>query len=136
MSLQILPNWCKKLGLILFIVTAVAGGLDAFLDGLNGVPQGTHHFFKDLYGEGLFHIIYITPTIGLFLYLLSKEKAEDDFIKLLRLESYQITVITFLVAAILFYIFRPDIVFGLDWFLSLFMLLFLVVFYVKKQAYS
>lgn len=69
MSLQILPNWCKKLGLILFIVTAVAGGLDAFLDGLNGVPQGTHHFFKDLYGEGLFHIIYITPIIGLFLYL-------------------------------------------------------------------
>ena len=96
----------------------------------------TNHFFKDFYGTILFSILDILPTISLLIYLLSKEKIEDDFIKLLRLEAYQITTAIFLSLAFIFYVISPDTSFGLDWFLSLFMILFLIIFFFKKQAHS
>jgi len=136
MNFQIFPNKYKKLGLTLFIITSLLGAGDSFMDGLKGVPEGTHHYFKDLYSEPLYHVLYILPTIALLIYMLSKEKIEDDYIKLLRLNSYQITVIIFLSIAFLFYIIRPETSFSLDWFLSLFMIVFLVVFYSKKQISS
>lgn len=133
MSFQIFPNWCKKLGLVVFIVSAIFTAGDSFMDGFKGVEEGTHHYFKDLYGPNLFHFFYILPTIGLLVYLLSKEKIEDDYIKLLRLDSYQLTVIIFLLVAIIFYVFLPKIKVSLDMILSLFMLSFLVIFYFKKR---
>ncbi len=136
MNIQILPNWCKKLGLILFIITVLLTAGDPFMDGSSGVPLGTNHFFKDFYGTILFSILDILPTISLLIYLLSKEKIEDDFIKLLRLEAYQITTAIFLSLAFIFYVISPDTSFGLDWFLSLFMILFLIIFFFKKQAHS
>ncbi|WP_394974493.1 hypothetical protein [uncultured Croceitalea sp.] len=136
MDFQILPNWFKKLGLALFFIASILTAGDSFMDGWNNVPMDTHHYFKDFYGKTLFHILYILPTLGLLIYMLSKERTEDDFIKLLRLEAYQITVISFLAIAFIFYIIKPETNFSLDWFLSLFMLLFLLVFYIKKQANS
>lgn len=136
MSFQILPNWCKNLGVSLFIITSLLTAGDPFMDGSSGVPLGTHHFFKDFYGTILFSILDIFPTISLLIYLLSKEKIEDDFIKLLRLEAYQITIAIFLSLAFIFYIISPDTSFGLDWFLSLFMIIFLIIFYFKKQSHS
>ena len=74
MNFQILPNWCKKLGLSVFAITEIATAGDSIMDGWRAVPEGTHHFFKDIYGETLFHILYILPTIGLLVYMLSREK--------------------------------------------------------------
>lgn len=136
MNFQVLPNWCKKLGLGLFFIASILTAGDSFMDGWKNVPIGTNHYFKDFYGASVFHILYILPTLGLLIYLLSKERTEDDFIKLLRLEAYQITVISFLTIAFVFYIIKPETSFSLDWFLSLFMLLFLLVFHLKKQANS
>ena len=136
MNFQVLPNWCKKLGLGLYFITSLLTAGDSFMDGWKNVPMGTHHFFEDFYGKPLFHILYIAPTICLLVYMLSKEKIEDDYIKLLRLEAYQLTVITFLVIAFLFYFFKPSAHFDLDWFLSLFMLFYLIVFHFKKKANS
>lgn len=136
MNFQILPNSFKKIGFSLFVITSILTAGDSFMDGFNAVPQGTHNFFQSLYGETLFHILYIIPTISLLIYMLSKEKTEDDFIKLLRLEAYQISVIIFLAIAFLFYVFKPDTDFSLDWFLSVFMLLFLIIFYFKKKSHQ
>ena len=47
MNFQILPNWCKKLGLAIFIIAALLTAGDSFMDGFNNVPEGTHHYFKD-----------------------------------------------------------------------------------------
>jgi hypothetical protein len=133
MDFQILPNWCKKFGLGLFIITCILSGGDSFKDGVEGVPLGTNHFFRDYYGNKLNYLLSILPTIGLLIYMLSKEKIEDDYIKFLRLSSYQLTVIILLVLAFIIYVFSPGIQFSLDMALSLFMLLFLVIFYFKKN---
>nr|WP_286942251.1 hypothetical protein [Allomuricauda sp.] len=133
MSFQVLPNWCKKLGISLFVTTTLLTAGDAFMDGFRAVPSGTHHYFRDFYGETLFNVLHILPTISLVIYILSKEKIEDDYINLLRLQSYQSTVLIFLFIALGFYIFNPLLEFSLDMVLSLFMVCFLIIFYFKKR---
>ncbi|MGB3145369.1 MAG: hypothetical protein WBB24_14805 [Maribacter sp.] len=133
MNLQILPNWCKKLGLAIFIIAALLTAGDSFMDGFNNVPEGTHHYFKDLYGPILFHLLYILPVFGLLIYLFSKEKVEDDFIKLLRLQSYQITITIFILTAMVIYLFSHQIAISLEITLELFMMVYLIVFWTKKR---
>lgn len=88
MDLQIFPNWCKRLGFIVFIMFLFLDGGDHFLnsfsenviyenEGILGLP----HAFTG--GGKVFDLLII---LGLLLYLFSKEKTEDDYIKLLRLE--------------------------------------------------
>ena len=133
MNFQILPNWCKKLGLAIFIIAALLTAGDSFMDGFNNVPEGTHHYFKDLYGPILFHLLYILPVFGLLIYLFSKEKIEDDLIKLLRLQSYQITIISFILSALVIYLFSHQIDISLEITLELFMMVYLIVFWNKKR---
>lgn len=133
MNFQILPNWCKKLGLSVFVVSALLTAGDAFMDGFNNVSLGTHHYFKDLYGPILYQVFYILPVFGLLIYLFSKEKVEDDFINILRLQSYQITITSFILIAFVIYLFSNKINVGLENVLELFMMVYLIVFYIKKR---
>jgi len=134
MNFQIFPNWFKKVGLTIFILFSILTAGDPIMDGLNLVAEGTHHYFRDLYGNKLYSVFYILPTLGLLLYFFSKEKTEDDFIRLLRLQSYQITVIIFLLVAVITYIVNPKVQLSLDLWLSLFIMLHLIIFSIKKKS--
>ena len=136
MDFQILPNWGKRLGLFIFFISFFLVGGDPFMDGFKGVPSGTHHFVKDFLGNTLFSVFDVLPLVGLFIYMLSKEKVEDDYIKLIRLQSYQFAVILLLIVAFSIFLFNVDYEVSLDMVLSLFMILFLVIFYFKKEAHS
>lgn len=134
MNFQILPNWCKKTGLAIFILFSLLTAGDSVMDGWTGVTEGTHHYFKDLYGNELFSVFYILPTLGLLVFLFSKEKTEDDFIRFLRLQSYQITVVIFLLIAFIVYVVNPKMQFSLELWLSLFMIFYLILFSYKKKS--
>jgi len=134
MGFLILPNWGKRLGLFIFIFFEITTAGEPFMDGFKGVPSGTHHFLKDFYGLNLFYFLDALPLVGLLIYMLSKEKVEDDYIKLLRLESYQITIIILLIVALIIYLFDVTFKVSLDMVLPLFMLLFLITFYFKKRV--
>ena len=96
MKIQILPNWFKKVGLIMFIVGSIIGGGDDFYDGLTGAAYSSEAGkFSMFLGENLIHIFYVLSFIGLLIYMLSKEKVEDDYINKLRLESFQLTSIAY-----------------------------------------
>lgn len=136
MDFQILPNWGKRLGLFIFLTSLIFVAGDHFMDGFNGAPTGTHHFFEDLLGNTLSSFFNVLPVIGLLIFMLSKEKIEDDYIRLIRLQSYQTTVIILLIIALAIYLFDIYYEVSLDLVLSLFMILFLVIFYFKKQAHS
>ena len=133
MNFQILPNWCKKLGLTIFIIAELLTAGDSFMDGFNHVPEGTHHYFNDLYGPTLYTIFYVLPMFGLLIYLFSKEKIEDDYINILRLQSYQITITVFLIIAFVIYLMTQNINIGLEITLELFMITYLIVFWNKKR---
>ena len=67
--------------------------------------------------------------------MLSKEKIEDDYINQLRLESYQLTAIIGIVISILLYAFAESKKLTLDYFITLFMYLYLITFFIKKRIY-
>ena len=140
MKTQIFPNWCKKLGLTLFIVFSFISGFDDFIEGFNsGFNYGKDlhiantNVFKSYFGENLLHYFSVISIIGMLIYMLSKEKIEDDYISKLRLESYQLTAIIGLIISLLLYAFSKDLKFALENFISLFMYFYLITFFIKKS---
>ncbi len=154
MKLQILPNWCKKLGVSIFFVFSFISGAD---DVFNGWEDGSRSYqpienkiehknhtppeiaestlFKDFFGENLLRYLDALSIFGILIYMLSKEKVEDDYINQLRLESYQLTAIIIISISILLYAFSEKIKLSIDYFITLFMYFYLITFFIKKRIY-
>jgi len=144
MKTQILPNWFKKTGLIIFIVGSIIGGGDHFIRGFNegynsydGKPYNYTNesgLITNYFGEIGVHTFYVLSFIGMLIYMLSKEKIEDDYINLLRLESFQLTTIIGLLVSIIFFSFSKDIKLTLDYYIILFVWGYLITFFIKKRT--
>jgi len=146
MKTQILPNWCKKIGITLFIVGSIIGGIDnarygfmeGFYDGVNGnayrttKPIEVFPYFK----ENTKHVFSVLAMIGMLIYMISKEKIEDDYINLLRLESFQLTLIVGLVSSMILFAFSKEMKIHIDVFITLFMWFYLITFFIKKRSDS
>ena len=140
MSYQILPNWFKKIGFTLFFVFSILDGGEHFTNGLNGLlgqvsdTSGIFSLLKAFAGGNkAFDSIII---IGLLLYMFSKEKVEDDYIKILRYESYQIATMLYILIALILFIFSIQITFYPASFITGYILLYLIIFYFKKRMFS
>ncbi|WP_417784848.1 hypothetical protein [Tenacibaculum sp.] len=131
MKLQMLPNWCKKLGFIIFLIGTSVSMYKGFMEGLTG--SGQFDSVKNYLGEKTIHLFDIISILGMLIYIFSKEKVEDDYIDKLRLESYQITSILGLSLTILLYTISKDIKLTLDYFIILFLWTYLITFAVKKR---
>lgn len=138
MNIKMLPNWCKKIGILIFLlgffIVGYTGFLEGFQKGLNGneiEPKKIESFLSDK----MIHFFDVIAIIGMLIYLLSKEKIEDDYINKLRLESYQLTSFTGLAITILLYVFSKDITLTLDYFIILFLATYLIIFALKKRQY-
>jgi len=149
MKLQVLPNWCKKLGLAFFIIFSFIVARDQVLAGWYSVPYNSPYKTLDyttpppnkitnytsFFGVKTLHFMDVISILGILIYMLSKEKVEDDYINQLRLESYQLTAIVGIIISILLYAFSEDIKLSLDYFITLFMYFYLITFFIKKRIY-
>lgn len=159
MKLQILPNWCKKIGLVIFIISFIIGSGDDFREGFNSGYNSTRNsettktleneknvneqlndlnqptFLFKTFGETGLHIFEILSIFGMLIYMLSKEKIEDDYIHKLRFESYKLSSIIWLLAAILIYAFNENFKLSIDYFIFLFIWTYLITFFIKKRIY-
>ena len=142
MKLQILPNWCKKLGLAIFFIGTIIGGgddfSDGFYEGLNGLPYKSSEgstYFANLVGADWLHVFELAGIFGMLIYMLSKEKVEDDYIDKLRSESYLLSSIIWLVIAIVIYSFNENFELSIDYFIYLFIWTYLITFFIKKRIY-
>lgn len=144
MSFQILPNWCKKLGLGVFIVFAFLTARDAFVVGqaeaklsksidVEYLIQNGIFTFHEYFGERWIRVFDILALTGLLIYLLSKEKIEDDYINKLRLESYYVTSILGIAISMILYMFSSQLKLTIDYFFVLFIFTYLIVFAIKKR---
>lgn len=128
MKTQILPNWCKKLGLVVFL----SGSIPMFI---LGYMDGIEESMIDLYVRYPYaRYAEFLELIGILIYFLSKEKIEDDYIQKLRLESYQITVILGLSLLLLLSVFFENTNVNSKNVVEFFLIVFLLVFYSKKRA--
>ncbi|CDF77758.1 conserved hypothetical membrane protein [Formosa agariphila KMM 3901] len=152
MNIQILPNWCKKLGALAFIVFTFISAAYYTVDcneycintpqiesSQDNHPNTTQSETKpeslDHSENNLSHLFSILSYVGLFIYMLSREKVEDDYINKLRLESYQLTIILLLIISIITYAFFKELRMSFDYFLETFMILYLIIFFFKKRIY-
>ena len=142
MNFQILPNRFKKVGLILFIVFSALASKDSIVRGFNAGYNYNRTIPETVKSDSLVHVTESTITqhylsvisiIGIIIYLMSKEKIEDDYINKLRLESYQLTALISLFAALILFIFSSQLKFYLDDFITMFLFVYLITFYIKKR---
>ncbi len=146
MNLQIFPNWGKKVGIVIFIIFAFLDGRDDFLRGYykgqDNIPLNSHitlkdigiFSFKEYFGENLMLLFGTLTFVGMLIYMLSKEKVEDDFINKLRLESYQLSFIGVTVLGLILHLLGLDAEFGLEMILSLLLVTYLIIFAIKKRS--
>jgi hypothetical protein len=134
MKIKMLPNWGKKLGFLVFITCSFIAGYSDFMDGLTGQSYNTGKY-EDLVGKQSRHVLEILSILGLIIYMFSKEKIEDDYINKLRLESFQLTSFIGLAITIIAYAISEEIRLTLDYFIILFLWIYLGVFAIKKRTY-
>ena len=152
MKTQILPNWCKKLGLILFIFASLLNGSLNFINNSinkykisgintseigtesdNGIYIGILGLLNAFSGGGLSYGIDFFAIIAMLIYMISKEKVEDDYIDKLRLESLQLTFIIGLLVTILIYVFAKDLKLTLDYFIFPLLWSYITIFFIKRK---
>ena len=148
MKTQILPNWCKKLGLILFIIASLLNGSLNFINnslnkykisGINSSEIGTQSdnglrgLLNAFSGGGLGYGIDFFAIIAMLIYMISKEKVEDDYIDKLRLESFQLTFIIGLLVTIVMYVLAKDLKLTLDYFIFPLLWSYIIIFFIKRK---
>ncbi|MCB4808844.1 hypothetical protein LG651_11325 [Tamlana sp. 62-3] len=154
MKTQILPNRYKKIGLILFIIASLLNGSLNFINNsiykystkLPGVNiskiatepdsgTGILELLNAFSGGGIVYGIDYVAIIAMLIYMISKEKVEDDYIDKLRLESFQLTFIIGLLVTILTYILAKDLKLTLDYFIFPLLWSYIIVFFIKRKMY-
>jgi predicted ABC-type exoprotein transport system permease subunit len=137
MKIKMLPNWGKKLGFLIFVLGFIISGYKGFLQGITGCSPNSIRFnyFENLFSDTILHLFEVLAILGMLLYMFSKEKIEDDYINKLRLESFQLTSFIGLAITIVVYAISGEIRLTLDYFIILFLWIYLGVFAIKKRTY-
>ena len=154
MKTQILPSWCKKVGLTLFIIASLLNGSLDFINnsiykystrlpGIDTSKIGTESDWDNgilgllnaLTGGAINYGIDIVAIIAMLIYMISKERVEDDYIEKLRLESFQLTFIIGLLVTIFTYVFAKDLKLTLDYFIFPLLWSYIIIFFIKRKMY-
>ncbi|HEA81229.1 MAG TPA: hypothetical protein ENI01_12275 [Maribacter sp.] len=131
-----MPNRFKTIGLILFIIGFVIPLILAFTSGFSEpyTSNETSRLSEKVIDSSLSKWLDILTIVGMLIYMLSKEKVEDDYIIKLRLESYQIATILCLIVIIILHIINNEMMFNVSDFIYAFIILYLITFYLKKKV--
>ena len=143
MKIKMLPNWGKKLGFLVFVISVLITSTfiesrKSFFEGYNAglvleneILNLEPILFERVLGSESLHFFSVLIIIGLIIYMFSKEKVEDDYIDKLRLESFQLTSLISLAASVMFYIVYKTFKLELDYFV----LIYLIIFALKKRQF-
>jgi|TARA_R110000744_G_C19212159_1_gene546177 hypothetical protein len=135
MNFQILPNRFKTIGLFLFIIGFVIPLILAFTSGFSEpyTSNETSRLTEKVIDSSLSKLLDILSIVGMLIYMLSKEKVEDDYIIKLRLESYQLATILCLIIIFILHIVNNEMIFNVSDIIYAFIILYLITFYLKKK---
>ena len=104
------------------------------MDGLKGKSYNSGKY-EDWVGKQSSHVLEILSILGLIIYMFSKEKIEGDYINKLRLKFFQLTLFIGLAITIIAYAISEEIRLTLDYFIILFLYIYLGIFAIKKRIY-
>tara|TARA_B110000285_G_C15059350_1_gene581446 strand:- start:478 stop:945 length:468 start_codon:yes stop_codon:yes gene_type:complete len=147
MKIKMLPNWGKKLGFLVFVISVLITSTfiesrKSFFEGYNAglvleneILNLEPILFERVLGSESLHFFSVLIIIGLIIYMFSKEKVEDDYINKLRLESFQLTSLISLAASVMFYIVYKTFKLELDYFVLIYLIIWLNIFALKKRHF-
>lgn len=133
--MKLLPYYFKWIGIILFPLGMIFGIIDS----------GRHGFLDARYGYDVENFQRILPEIvsqladyatlvGLLIYILAKNKTEDELAQKLRYESAFLVLILTIGTVLVIYIFNSDFEISPSIFLALQMAAYLILRTVKKRT--
>ena len=134
MKNQFLPNYFKWIGLLMFIV----GGVPEFIEGYNDATpcdNCVHDTINSPFSEQTAFILSVISLLGMIIYAVSREKIEDEFIKMLRWQSATLAfVITAVLMLITLLIYRKADILTAYNILEIQLYLYLIIFFFKKRS--
>ena len=157
MKTFLLPNYFKRIGLVLCFLGIIAGfftnGVDDFIA---GAEEAYHHHqnqhvaefssddsepsehvhFGITWTEGWIRFFDLCFIGGVLIYALSGEKKEDELFRTLRLETGWITFVIFLAIIFIIYAIWGEIKFALSYILGFPLILFLLIFHFRKASFA
>lgn len=140
MKLRLLPNYCKKIGLTLFVLTVwpslMRGYIDGYNDGAGTVkiqpPAEFTLWGIQVFSDAFFEVFSILSVIGLIIYALSRDKMLDEFLLKLRMEAMHFTFFISMVLVLALLLFGIKSEMSALYVLELQVLIFLIVKKIKK----
>ncbi len=157
MTIQIFPHSLKRLGFILFVIAFITNciyNVSFFEIPLSGINPDEFSSLANNYNKSGFigllnaftggalansftilSLLHIVSMFGIIIYIMSKEKIEDDYISKLRLESFHLTAVITLILAILFYIVSINPFLTLSNIIFPFIWCYIIIFFLKKRLH-
>ena len=140
--MKLLPYYFKWIGITVFLIGFIINTIDEgrrdFMKGYNEyrIDHGeevVEYNFQPILPEKLMHISDFTMLIGLLLYILSKNKQEDEFAQKLRYESAFIVLVLSILIILIVYIVNSEIRIEPSFLISSQMFAYLILRVLKRK---
>lgn len=135
MKIAFLPNWCKYLSLAFFILS-LAFGIDSFIRGYNAglndidFSEAIHNEMAQSTWKD--YISDMLVMLSIIIYILSKDKNDDDYINVIRGKSLLIALLIGVISCFIAYGFDCHIQ-GI-WLLLIQFISYIIIFKISKAA--
>lgn len=116
----------------------IVGGVPEFIEGYNDATpcdNCVHDTINSPFSEQTAFILSVISLLGMIIYAVSREKIEDEFIKMLRWQSATLAfVITAVLMLITLLIYRKADILTAYNILEIQLYLYLIIFFFKKRS--
>lgn len=132
--MKLLPHYFKWIGIGMLFLSMIFGFEDfcrGFYDGWSGVePRDFVPIFPEFFSEISDYVI----LLGLLVYILAKNKTEDELAQKLRYESAYIVLILTVIVLLAVYIINSEIKMSPAYILLLQMIAYLIIRPIKRSV--
>lgn len=133
--MKLLPHYFKWIGIGLLFASIILG-FDGFVRGFwDGVSGGEYNNFTPVFPDFFSQIADFVTLMGLLVYILAKNKTEDEFAQKLRYESAFIVLVLTIVVLLIVILYRPGIQISPAVLLLLQMVAYLIIRRIKNNVF-
>ena len=137
--MKLLPHYFKWIGLVFFligfIVSMIDDGRHGFIDGWNEARSSGEDeiLYIRIMPEFISKLADYATMLGLLLYILSKNRMEDELSQKLRYESAFFVLVITIIGVLVLYIINHDTNIDPSYLLSIQMLFYLAIKFFRKR---